>query len=115
MELISVKRYSELIDKSDKTVYKMIQKGKINAAKVKKGYKVEIDPYLLAIVKEQADTITALKSELAKLENAVVAEPVKEVPLKKAVVKKAAVKKPIVKKRVSKSPVPKKRVPSKRK
>jgi len=47
MKYMSVKAYAALVDKSDKTIYKQIQKGTLDSMRVKKGYKVCVDTNLL--------------------------------------------------------------------
>ncbi|MDF1880169.1 hypothetical protein JHD50_02435 [Sulfurimonas sp. MAG313] len=44
---ISVKAYAKLIDKSDKTVYKMIKDGLVAAKKKDKGYEIRVDNFML--------------------------------------------------------------------
>jgi len=44
---VSVKAYAKLINKSDKTVYKMIKDGLLGANKKAKGYEIRVDSFML--------------------------------------------------------------------
>jgi len=114
---LGVKAYSNLIGKSDKTVYKMIKDGLIAAKKGKNGYEVIVDSYILEGYNDMHKELNELKSllndldkRLQKLESKSVNKkaPLKKVnkPVKKAVAKAPQVKKPlkkVLKKKVKKS------------
>ena len=63
---MSVKTYAELVDKSDKTIYKQIKNGSLEAVRVKKGYQVCVDANMLKRLKKLSKALdearTALKS-----------------------------------------------------
>lgn len=119
MKYMSVKAYAELVDKSDKTIYKQIKKGSLDAVKVKKGYQVCVDANMLkrlqkvqkALDEAQAALKTAKEEEHAKsTKTSAASAPTKSV--KKVVAKKPlkkTVKKPVAKKTVKKSPVKKRK------
>jgi hypothetical protein len=125
---MSVKAYAELVEKSDKTIYKQITKGTVRAVKVEKGFRVCVDPNMLKRMHRLEDALEEAKSALKLLEEEVrsekstttaaasaapqkkpVAKPVKTVtkrPAKPTAVQ--SVSKPAVKKRTAASS-PKKR------
>lgn len=111
MIYISVKEYAALIGKSDKSVYKMIDKGRLIAKKEEKVYLVAVDRQFVKLVKALRSEIETLNAERAatapKAKSAVKksrAKPLKKTAaktLKKGVAKKSPLK-PTTKKRVKK-------------
>ncbi len=100
---LSVKAYSDLIRKSDKTVYKMIKDGLITAKKGKNGYEVVVDTYVLEGYNEIHKEVNELKGLLKELDKRL--EKLESKPVKKrALVKKAIAKAPKVKKPLKKVP-----------
>jgi hypothetical protein len=128
MKHLSVKAYAELVGKSDKTIYKQINRGTINAVKVKKGFQVSVDANMLKRICKLETALEEAKIALKRLEEkkkdakstetaASTAAPKKKSAaqrLKPAVRKplpkpvKKSVRKPVAKKTLKKSP-PKKR------
>ena len=64
---LSVKEYAKLINKSDKTVYKMIKEGLVNAKKEKNEYAVLIDAYLIARYQDINKSLSEIKVMMALL------------------------------------------------
>lgn len=100
---LGVKAYSELIGKSDKTVYKMIKDGLLPVKKGKSGFEVIVDAYVVEAysgIKKELAAVSDLVKELSKRLSKVEANNLK----KKTLIKKvnSPVKKS-VKKTVSKS------------
>ncbi len=58
---MSVKEYAKLINKSDKTVYKMIKDGLIMAKKEKTGYEVLVDSFLISRCKDINKSLFEMK------------------------------------------------------
>jgi hypothetical protein len=125
MKHLSVKAYAELVDKSDKTIYKQITKGTISAVKTKKGFQVCVDANMLKRMSKLEKALEEAKSALKTLEEEkndakttqTAAAPA--APKKKSAVQRpgAGVKKPL-KKRTAKpvaKKTPKKNPPKKRK
>ena len=96
MKLMSVKKYSELVGKSDKTIYKQIKKGTLEAVKVKKGYQVCVDANLLKCLGKMEKALEEAKNALKKLEEEQ-DEKSKKTGTAKAAPKKTAVKQPLKK------------------
>lgn len=94
---ISVKAYAELIDKSDKTVYKMIKDGLLEASKKSKGYVIYVDSFMLNRCEDINKNLGSIKERMASFESRLkdVEAKKKSSPLGKKVVKK--LKKPIAK------------------
>jgi len=89
---ISVKAYAKLINKSDKTVYKMIKEGLIAAKKEDKGYVIRVDNFMINRYEDMNKNLHAMKEllesfelRLAKVEKKETKKPVK--PVKKAIKK----------------------------
>lgn len=68
MKLITVQAYAELIDKSEKTVYKMIKKGSVDAAKVDGRYRVSVDKNLLKAIDRTQHALEEAKAVLRSME-----------------------------------------------
>jgi hypothetical protein len=94
---ISVKAYAKLINKSDKTVYKMIKDGLIGASKKSKGYVIRVDSFMLNRCEDINKNLHSMKELMASFESRLkeLEEKKKNKPLVKKVLKTA--KKPIVK------------------
>lgn len=94
---ISVKAYAKLIDKSDKTVYKMIKDGLIGANKKSKGYVIRVDSFMLNRCEDINKNLHSMKELMASFESRLkdVEAKNQRKPLAKKIVK--AVKKPIPK------------------
>jgi hypothetical protein len=94
---LSVKEYALLINKSDKTVYKMIKEGLIGAKKGSNGYVVLVDTYLTSRCKDINKNLSEMKAllqsftkEISSLEKRV--KNLESKSLKKTVVKKKLIK-----------------------
>jgi len=102
---ISVKAYSKLINKSDKTVYKMIKEGLVAAKKEDKGYVIRVDNFMLNRCEDMNKNLYSMKElmesfevRLAKIEKKEQKSPAKKKVLKKSIKPlKKAVKKPLKK------------------
>jgi len=118
---LSVKEYAILINKSDKTVYKMIKNGLVGVTKGKNGFEVVVDIYLTSRCKDinkslleiqglmQVFTkeISSLKTTTAYFEKRLKeleSKSLKKRVLKKKLLKplKKVMKKPVLKKSVKK-------------
>lgn len=113
MKYLSVKEYANLIGKSNKTVYKMIDDGFVAATKEGKILRVAVDTNILKkydasmeYVREILKELTQLKKRVSELES----------KKKKTVVKKSVVKNKTPLKKVKKAPLKKstKKVPLKK-
>jgi hypothetical protein len=65
---MSVKAYAELVDKSDKTIYKQIKKGSLGSVRVKKGYRVSVDTNMLKRIKRLEIALEEAKTQLKYME-----------------------------------------------
>lgn len=112
MKTMSVKKYSELVGKSDKTIYKQIKKGTLPSEKVKKGYRVLVDANMLKCIEKLRKELDEMKKEEKKRnEKSEKKSTAKTAPKKTAVkrtVKKTALK-PTAKKSLKKSPLKKRK------
>jgi excisionase family DNA binding protein len=68
MKYMSVKTYAEMVDKSDKTIYKQIKKGSLEAVRVKKGYQVCVDANMLKRLTKMEKALAEAKEELNALQ-----------------------------------------------
>ena len=68
MKYMSVKAYAELVEKSDKTIYKQIKKGSIDSIRVKKGYRVCVDANMLKRMKKLEAALQAADKVLKTIE-----------------------------------------------
>ncbi len=100
---ISVKEYAALINKSDKTVYKMIKDGLVEARKEDKGYEVRVDNFMMSRcdkinqnLQKMSELIERFEERLDNLEKRGVKKEVVEKKLVKPLQK--IVKKPVLKK-----------------
>lgn len=102
---VSVKAYAKLINKSDKTVYKMIKEGLIAANKKDKGYMIRIDNFMLNRCEDMNKNLDAIKELIESLVTRLEKLEKKEMKTAKKSVKKPLTKrinKPL-KKRVKKT------------
>lgn len=67
MKSFSVKAYAELIGKSEKTVYKMIKSGSVDAYKYDGKFLIHVDPNLLKTLQRVQDECDELKRLLEQL------------------------------------------------
>lgn len=109
---ISVKAYAKLINKSDKTVYKMIKEGLVAASKKDKSYMIRVDNFMLDRCEDMQKSIYTMKAlmesfslrleKIEKKERKTVSKKVtvkkKLKPLKKSIKKPLAKPKKIMKK-----------------
>jgi len=110
---LSVKAYAKLINKSDKTVYKMIKEGLVAARKKDKAYVIRVDNFMLDRCEDMHKHIHTMKElmdsfsfRLEKLEKKEKNKTVKKSVLKKSVKPLTKTKKkPLVK--TGKKPVKK--------
>lgn len=68
MKYLNVKAYADLVEKSDKTIYKQIKKGTIEAVRVKKGYQVCVDTNMLKRLQKMERALEEAKSVLKAME-----------------------------------------------
>lgn len=102
---ISVKAYAKLINKSDKTVYKMIKEGLVAAKKEDKGYVIRVDNFMLNRCEDMNKNLHTMKALMEEFELRLSTIEKKELkkPAQKKVVKKMlkplkkTVKKPLKK------------------
>ena len=91
MKYLSVKEYANLIGKSNKTVYKMIDEGFVAATKEGKALKVAVDTNILKKYDASMEYIEEILKELVQLKKRVSElESQKKVSAKKSVIKKKA-------------------------
>ncbi|PHR57490.1 MAG: hypothetical protein COA44_05460 [Arcobacter sp.] len=100
---ITVKAYAKLIDKSDKTVYKMIKDGLVTAKKKEKTYAIRVDNFMLNRCEDITKSLYTMKELMQGFESRL--KELEEKSSKKSVLKKikVAVKKPIKKGSIKKS------------
>lgn len=65
---VSVKNYASLINKSDKTVYKMIKEGLVAARKGEKGYEVRVDNFMINRSEEINKSLRTMKALIESFE-----------------------------------------------
>lgn len=102
---ISVKEYAKLINKSDKTIYKMIKEGLIAARKKDKAYVIRVDNFMFDRCEDMSKNIHSMKAlmesfslRLEKLEKNKTEKTVKKTVSKKSIKPlKKVKKKPLVK------------------
>jgi len=89
---ISVKAYAKLINKSDKTIYKMIKEGLIAAKKKDKAYVIRVDNFMFDRCEDINKSIHTMKElmesfalRLDKMEKSVPKSLLKKTVLKKSV------------------------------
>jgi len=114
---LSVKEYASLINKSDKTVYKMIKEGLVGAKKGMNGYEVVVDTYLTSRCKDinkslfdMQGLIQSFTKEISSLKTATAYFEKRLNELESKSLKKSVVKKKLLKplKKVMKKPIRKK-------
>jgi len=100
---ISVKAYAKLINKSDKTVYKMIKDGLLGAKKKAKGYEIRVDSFMLSRCEDINENIFTMKELMQSFESRL-KEVEKKTEKKKVVIStKQGAKKPVMKKVLKKN------------
>ncbi len=113
---LSVKEYAKLINKSDKTVYKMIKEGLIMAKKEKMGYEVLVDSFLISRCNEINKSLRQMKEHITLFTKEISALQIGSRSLEKRVteleskqLKKSVIKKKLLKplKKVMKKPIKK--------
>jgi len=102
---ISVKAYAKLINKSDKTVYKMIKDGLIGANKKAKGYEIRVDSFMLNRCEDINKNMHTMKELMQSFESRLNEIESKTKQKKVVTPLKKSMKKPIMKKVVKKTAV----------
>lgn len=103
MKNLTVKAYAELIDKSEKTVYKMIKNETIDAFKQEGKYRVNVDKNLLKVIDRTQKALEEAKAVLASMESAAATPQPMAKPMKTAAKKPAPKQKPMKKSTTKKS------------
>ena len=111
MKYMSVKVYAELVEKSDKTIYKQIKNGSLEAVRVKKGYQVCVDANMLKRLKKISRALEEAQHALKTVKEEIDAKSEKKAPAPTAPKKSGTGQrvKPVQKKNIKKTPLKKRK------